>query len=187
MPTDLQRARALFDAEALPFPFVPPGLADALRERTPAIFSSHALDAPPYVLDVHLADWLSGAADFDHAVVAMDGHGTNSWAMHYYLVHGPLALFVQLPWGGAYVDEDAARARIRRVLEWAAPLPARLAALRDAGRLAAGRRLLVVVSRFTRAGWAWVDAPGASPDALDWHPAHQMLAQIDAELDALAR
>lgn len=187
MPTDLQRAQTLFETEALPFPLLPPELAAALRERTPAIFSSHALEAPPYVLDVHLGDWLSGSAAFDHAVVAMDGHGTNSWAMHYYLVHGPLALFVQLPWGGAYVDEEAARAQIRRVLDWAAPLPARLAALQTAGRLDPGQKLLAVVSRFTRSGWAWVRTPVADPEALDWRPADKMLTQIDTELDTLGR
>lgn len=43
----------------------------------------------------------------DYLLMGFDGHGLASRAMHYYLVQGPLALFLQLSWGHAFEDSDA--------------------------------------------------------------------------------
>ncbi|MOA27961.1 hypothetical protein D3C78_1488700 [compost metagenome] len=85
-----------------------------------------------------------------------------------------------MPWGGAYTDAAAERAEIERVPAWARPLPQRLDALRQQGRLAPEQKLLVVLSRCCEPGWAWVRPPETAD--IDWQPPAQMLSRIDAEL-----
>lgn len=183
MHTDLHHAEALLRTEGLSLPALPPELAEQLRERAPGIYSTGALVAPPYTLEAYVAELLSAANPDDYAVLAIDGHGSQSWAFHYYLVSGPLALFVQLPWAGAYTDVDTARAEIERVLAWAGPLPQRLAELRQQGRLAPEQKLLVVLTRFSEPRWAWVQPPETAE--ISWQAPAQMLSRIDAELTAL--
>lgn len=185
MNIDLHHAEALLRTEGLSLPGLPPELAGQLRERAPGIYSTGELPAPPYALEVHVAELLASTNPGDCAVLAIDGHGTQSWAFHFYLVSGPLALFVQLPWGGAYGDAATDRAEIERVLAWARPLPQRLAELQQQGRLPPGQKLLVVLTRFSEPRWAWVRPPEAATEAITWQPPAQMLSRIDAELTSL--
>ena len=185
MRSDLHHAQALLSAEGLSFPTLPGALAGQLRERAPGIYSTRELVASPYALEVHVGELLHSANWGDSAVVAIDGHGSQSWAFHYYLISGPLALFVQLPWAGAFSDMNADRAEIERVLDWARPLPQRLTELEKQGRLAPGQKLLVVLTRFSRARWAWVRTPEISMEEIDWRPPAQMLGRIDMELTHL--
>src|ERR1700719_2996338 len=97
-PSTIEQARALFAAEGLPFPPLPERFASALREESPHLFATRASEAPPYNLEVFSLEIQQDPAVPDYAVVGFDGHGTNSWAVHYYLVEGALALFIQLPW-----------------------------------------------------------------------------------------
>ena len=53
--------------------------------------------------------------DREYVAVGHAGHGINSYAMHYFLVYGPVALFAQLPWGGAYMDSTETARVIRSV------------------------------------------------------------------------
>jgi hypothetical protein len=53
----------------------------------------------------------------DYVAIGHVGHGTNSYAITYQLVYGPIACFVQSAWGGIYMDTEAATARTRRKLE----------------------------------------------------------------------
>ena len=186
MRIDLHHAQALLSAEGLGFPALPGALAAQLRERAPGIYSTAELVAPPYALEVHVGELLRSANPGDSAVVALDGHGSQSWAFHHYLVSGPLALFVQLPWAGAFSDMNADRAEIERVLEWARTLPQRLAELDQQGRLAPGQKLLVVLTRFSRPRWAWVQLPAPAAQEVFWQSPARMLGDIDAELAQLS-
>ena len=186
MNTDLLHAQALMRTEGLSFPQLPSELAERLRERSKDIFSTDERITSAYALETHVARFLESAAPSDYAVLAMDGHGFNSWAFHYFLVSGPLALFVQLPWGGAYADTEASRADIERVLAWANPLPERLAQLQKQGRLPTGKKLLAVLTRFSKPRWAWIPPGESTPRDIDWQPADNMLSRINAELDTLS-
>jgi hypothetical protein len=56
-----------------------------------------------------LTDVLAGRAP-DYVAVCHAGHGMNSYALNYHLVHGRLAVLMQVGWGGVYTDNaDAAR------------------------------------------------------------------------------
>ncbi len=185
MNIDLLHAEAFLRTEGLSLPALPPGLAAQLRERAPGLYSTRELAAPAYSLEAHVDGLLHSTHPGDYAVLAMDGHGIQSWAFHYYLVHGPLALFVQLPWGGVYTDVADARAEIERVLAWARPLPQRLADLQQQGRLTPAQKLLVVLTRFGEPRWAWIQSPEAAAEEISWQPPAQMLSRIDEELTAL--
>ncbi|MGB3068342.1 MAG: hypothetical protein WBC18_07340 [Ottowia sp.] len=189
MNTDLLQAQAFLRTEGISFPSLPNGLAEQLRERRNGVFSTRAQAASPYALEAYVSEWLRSenpATPLEYAVIAMDGHGVNSWAFHYYLVAGPLALFIQLPWGGAYTDKALALAEIERIMTWAQPLPERLNQLQGQGRLDPTQKLVVVLTHFSDARWAWVRLNDVAPEDIAWQPAQQMLAHINEELDTLS-
>lgn len=110
-------------------------------------------------------------------MVGFDGHGTNSWAVHFYLVGTGIALFVKLPWGGAYMDPEPARAHIAEIFDWAAALLSRLQRAESAGHIPPGLRLQVAASQFDHAGWRWL---GTGQDAAQapWNPPSGMRAAL---------
>lgn len=178
-------AQALFAAEGLPFPPVPAHLASSLQAQGRGWHASRAVESTPYDLE-HFLDEVTATPDVaDYALVGFDGYGTNSWAVHYYLVTRSLALFVQMPWGGAYTDPERARADIAGMFEWAAKLQSRLQDAQALHAIADGTRLLVCASRVGHAGWRWIRA-GEDADAAPWKPAAGMMSAILAELDDLA-
>ena len=155
-PSTIERARALFAAEQLPFPPLSERFAAALREENPHLFATRSLEAGPYNLEIYSLEIEQESAVPDYAVVGFDGHGINSWAVHYYVVEGALALFIQLPWGGAYVDADEGGRTVTAAFTWAGKLQADVRRARQQGLIPEGWRLLVVASEFATAGWAWV-------------------------------
>jgi len=186
MNIDLLQAEAFLRTAGLSLPALPAGLAEEIRERAPGIYCTREFVDSPYVVEAYVAELLRSANPGDYALLAIDGHGVQSWAFHYYLVSGPLALFVQLPWGGVYTDVATARPEIERVLAWAQPLPQRLAELKRQGRLEPGNKLLVVFSRFSKSRWAWIGQPEAATQDIQWQPSTQMLSRIDEELAQLS-
>ncbi|MCD2513146.1 hypothetical protein [Comamonas endophytica] len=186
MNIELLQAEAFLRTVGLSLPALPAELADRIRERAPGIYCTREIAASPYEVEAYLAELLSPANSGDYALLAIDGHGIQSWAFHYYLVSGPLALFVQLPWGGLYTDVDTARPEIDSVLAWTRTLLPRLAELKQQGRLTPEQRLLVVYTRFSRSGWAWIERPEAAMEDIRWQPPAQMFGRIDAELSHLS-
>ena len=178
-PTDA--AVTAFQEAGLPFPPVPPDLAAQLRQCGPHWYATRPVDRSPYDLASFLSPDVS-ATPF--ALVGFDGHGVNSHAVHYYLVRPSLALYVQLPWGGVYLDHEEAKREIEELFTWAQQLQAGMEAADDQGRLAPRRRLEVMASRFRDAGWRWNDT-GGTADGTPWRPASGMLDAILKEVDAL--
>ncbi len=104
---------ATFTSSGLPVPPVPESLRPALRAPSPWCWTTRDIDpfqmymfAPEY-----LADVVAGRVP-DYVAVSHAGHGTNSYAINYHLVHGPLAVIMQIGWGGVYTDNAAAAARL---------------------------------------------------------------------------
>jgi hypothetical protein len=175
----LQRAQALFEQEELPFPYLPMTLSSALAQHSPTIFSTRSLVDTPYDLGAFLSELASNPAVPDYAVIGFDGYGYNSWAVHHFCVQSDLALFIQLPWGGAFADADADRAEINRMFSWAQGLLQQMAQLQQQGLIPPGRRLLVIASTFGRSGWAWL-GPDASDEA---NPPLQTGGKLRADVD----
>jgi hypothetical protein len=123
-PSPADEARESFARERLPLPPLHEHLAARLAAAADRVFASRQLAYGPYSLGPFLHELETGDPG-EYAVVGFDGHGMNSWAAHYYLVQPGLALFLQLPWGGAYHDpaegpdgdevpRDEAARRLRR-------------------------------------------------------------------------
>jgi hypothetical protein len=101
--------------------------------------------------------------------LAHDGHGINSYALHYYLVRGPLRLFLQMGWGGVYMDGPKTTEEANRCFALVGQLvPAVEAAVR-AGRLRPEARFVVAASEFYGCYWIkpgekeQTEIPGHSP------------------------
>ena len=110
--SDLERARQLFHKAGLGFPAIPEVFAVQLKERGRWLYSTRPLTMSPYNLG-HYVNELELSPVEDYAVLAHSGHGANSYAIQYYVVQGPLRMFLHLGWGGAYMDNEAAAAGIR--------------------------------------------------------------------------
>jgi hypothetical protein len=174
--------QALFDAESLRHPPVPAGMAALLQPAGPVVFTTRPLQESPYDLDHYLLEFEADPALPDYAVVGFDGHGINSWAAHYYVVCDGLALFIQLPWGGAYLKPEPARAEIADLFDWAALLQSKMALAQQRQLIPGHRRLQVVASRFTHAGWRWLEV-GTDNTSVPWNEAAGMKAAIQQALD----
>lgn len=97
--------------------------------------------------------------------VAHHGHGRNSWALHYQLRLGPVAIALQVPWGNAYDDPAAANEHVARRFGDVRAILTALAGASDARR---SGRLLVVALTDHRGDWAAVTTADGSHERL--HP-----------------
>ena len=109
---DEEKARALFTRAGLAFPTIPEELASRLKKQDTWRYSTRELKMSPYNLLHYVREGDRGAVD-DYAVLCHSGHGSNSYALQYYLVNGPLRMFLHLAWGGVYTDAVEAAANIR--------------------------------------------------------------------------
>jgi hypothetical protein len=179
-------ARAIFTREALPFPPLPPAMTPALIQCSDNVFATRKLEQTPYLLE-HFRGEVRREVVADYAIVGFDGHGVNSWAVHYYLVDDALALFIQLAWGGVYTDAAEARELIAEAFEWAARLQERVREASKRGLIPRDWRLLVVASEFAEPGWAWLPPPQPEPEPLDYvvQRPDNLMPKVDAALDEL--
>lgn len=134
-----EKVRHLFQEAGLAIPNVPEQLAAGLKEQGKWLFSTRALNMSPYNLDHYVEE----RDQAPYVVLAHSGHGANSYAIQYYLVSGPLRLFLHLGWGGVYDDAEADASKIRECFSLADKIvPAAL----TSGKLAPGERLTIVGS-----------------------------------------
>lgn len=148
----LSKARTLFLSSELAFPRIPEELGARLQELEPWVFSTRPLPASPYEIRQFVEEVRSGVVD-DYAVLAHAGHGVNSYALHYYLVRGTLALFLQLGWGGVYSDDVRDREHIRQCFLMVGKLLKATGKTVPAKRMAGSDRLLVVGSDLYGSEW----------------------------------
>lgn len=149
--TDLHRARMRFEKAGLAFPEVPPELAARMQARTRWRYSTPS--APTFAARSDLTRYDVGryAADFeaaasrvqDYALLAHSSHASRSHALRYFLVTGPLGLFVSLRWGRESRPEKADAKRIRDCIWLADEL---VEAVKVSRRLGPGERLMVVAA-----------------------------------------
>jgi hypothetical protein len=164
----IERASAHFRDMGLAFPHIPEESGDGLAQLSEWVFATRT-DAPgPYDIDWFVTEACT-RSELGYLLIGQDGHGINSYAMHYYLVLRPLALFVQSGWGGVYMDpaESArdieSRFRLARRLVDAAHVAA------TAGRFGPHERLIVVESDFFGGRWARLQVPVGDVRAIAWN------------------
>lgn len=180
--TALEQAAAQFAAEGVPFPDIPATLAGRLRRRAEWWYDTRPEGAPPYALDSYVQAFIdrgrgTGESPADYVVLAHDGHGASSWALHFYLVVGPVAAFVQSSWGGATTDDDTDALERARMADRFLGVRDLFAAANDAGTRLGDRRVCVVVSDMGPKRWAvledgqpvgWQDEPDPLAAARRW-------------------
>jgi hypothetical protein len=132
---------AAFTDSHLPLPPVPEPLRPRLRTVRDWCWSTREIDGfAMYMFESGFpADVLAGRAP-DYVAVSHAGHGVNSYAINYHLVCGPLAVLLQVGWGGIYTDNAAAARRLDGLFR-------RCEALHAAGATATGGRVLCVFSQ----------------------------------------
>ena len=157
----LEAARILFESEELPYPYVPDGLAPALQPVGKAVFGTRDIESGLYTLEPFISE-LEQNPPKDYLLMGFDGHGTASWAMHYYLVYGPLAAFLQLSWANPFADIETSRRRVEGSLGLAESLIDCLNMAIETGKVPREQRLLVVESDFTPSRWGWIDTEGTT-------------------------
>jgi hypothetical protein len=110
----VDQARKDFVGADLGMPPIPATLSPLLRGGNWDYRTSVGPSA--YNFDEHV-DAARAADAPDSLVLAHAGHGSNSYAISYYLVLGNVRILLQLAWGGAYMNPEETTARIRSVFE----------------------------------------------------------------------
>lgn len=146
--TDILKAKALFKKAGLAFPVLPKKLALSLKERGEWIYSTRPVDIFPYMIDQYINEDNKTKID-DYAVLSHSGRGINSYAIQYYLVCGPLRMFLFLGWGGVYMDKKKAAKQIKECFGLADKITKAASK-----KLRADSRLTVVVSDFYGNYWS---------------------------------
>jgi hypothetical protein len=134
-----EAARLFLEQLGLPFPPMPQAWLDDLLELGPGHFATRT--GLPGLAEP--GAWLARLRDRtlpDHVAFGLGGHGLAGRVVVYALARGPLALLLQVPWGGAYDDPQVQAGEARRVLD----LAAGLVAAPGLDRLPPGRRLVVI-------------------------------------------
>ncbi|RKN03662.1 hypothetical protein D7319_31100 [Streptomyces radicis] len=169
----------VFEQTGLGVPPVPDELRGDVRQLRPWAFATRGIDPMAmYMFDRHPVDEALAGPGEDYMAVCHAGHGANSYAVTYHLVFGPLALFAQTGWGGAYMDSVRTAVQVREQFRRCAELAERAERLRDLPRAALGRaprRLIVADSALRRtAHCGWLDeAPGDQVAAQEWFRANR--------------
>ena len=174
-PQGLDQARQLFAQEGLPFPTLPAELAPHLRLLAPWVFGTRALPVSLYDLDWFIEEAVAGKAE-DYILLGHAGHGINSWAIHYYVVQGPLGLFIQIGYGGAYMERDRSIAKLRKTFEEATELLDSAREAQHTGEFDPSQHLLVVESDLTGSRWTWRGLNETEAKNLAWQTGSDAIA-----------
>lgn len=148
----LEQARQLFADSGLPFPFIPPEMTGEIRQITEWVYGTRSDQAFLYYLTWFINE-VGTTPVADYLLFGHDGHGINSYAIHYYLVRGPLALFVQESWGSAYGDKEKDSQAVAERFSQAEALVHAVETAQQRGVFKPDERLVVVTSSFYGAIW----------------------------------
>jgi len=104
---DLLEAKGQFEAQGLPFPYIPKEMEAGFKRLRPWVFGTGHRGHGLYNISKFSRDALTRPQE-DFLLLGQAGHGIQSYAMHYYVARNPLYLFLQIAYGGAYTDNDEA-------------------------------------------------------------------------------
>lgn len=168
MRGDYGRLEALLAEIGLAMPPMPADAEDRLKERDDRCFCTRALKVPPSDV-THYARKAIGGASPDYVLVAQAADGLPRAAIHYFLVQGPLQIFLQIGWTEDQVERSRAAGLVNDCFALADRLVTAVPQALRLGRLAREGRLTVVGSEFRESFWEVAAAgararqPGRSP------------------------
>jgi len=168
---DYARVEALLREAGLAMPPMPETARGRLKERGEWCFSTRALKVSPYDLQHYVRKVIAGASP-DYVLIAHAGPGVNLCALHYFLVQGPLQLFLQIKWGGASMDRQGSTALANECFTLAHQLVEAIPEALRRGWLTREGRLTVVASSFSDGFWEV--AAGGGRAEQQWPPPRRM-------------
>ena len=157
---DYARLEALLAELGLPMPPMPEMAEARLKEREEWWFSTRTFKESPDNL-MHYVRKAIGGASPDYVLVARTGEEPDGTALHYFLLQGPLQLFVRIAWGAA--GTDPAGARIRTCLELAHELVVAVPGALHRGLLGRSGRITVVATDDGESFWEAAAGVGERP------------------------
>lgn len=151
-----------FEHKGLPVPPVPEALRPRLRRQGSWCWTTREVDTREmYLFRPHPLVEVLGPDAPEYVAVSHDGHGLNSYAITYHLVYRGLALFVQVAWGGIYMDADRQAAMLAEAFGRVEALVERVESL----TIRPDRRLVCLHSAMRGTGvCGWLLAGGAIED-----------------------
>ena len=102
---DIDKARQLFKKAGFDLPAIPEKLAKQIKQREEMLFSTRAIPMSPNFSSFYV-DEISNNEVGDYALISYSRNGANWMAIHYFLVFGPLRMFLELGRGGMYTDDE---------------------------------------------------------------------------------
>ena len=116
MERDIEKARQLFEKEGFDLPAIPVVFAKQIKQREKWLFSSRAIPKSPNYSSFYV-DEVSNNEVGDYALISYSRNGANWMAIHYYLVFGPLRMFLELGRGGMYTDDAGDAIQVAKIRE----------------------------------------------------------------------
>ena len=149
---DFARVERLLAGAGLTMPPMPEMAEARLKEREDDCFSTRTFKVSPAEL-LHYVRKAIGGVSPDYVLVALGRDGRTADALHFFLVHGPLQLFLQIGWGGAGAARERATALVNGCFALAHQLVEAVPHALRKGRLAPTGRLTVVGSDLGESFW----------------------------------
>ncbi|MFZ2278304.1 MAG: hypothetical protein WAW39_10915 [Prosthecobacter sp.] len=145
-PSGLEKARATFQHAGLTLPHIPQELACRLEQQDRWIFSTRDDTMSPGELTMYVNESYDPPPPY--VMLAYSRHWAD--AMVYYLVFGPLRLFLYLSWGEGVLDATEEKAEIQKCFALADEI---LTAAMTSGKLFPDEYLTVLGSNLHPSHW----------------------------------
>ncbi len=142
--------RNKLNTESLPMPNIPENFRNKIYMLSPWCFTSWiVLPVSAYNINFYINEIQEKNVQ-PYFILEHAGHGVNSCALHNYIVNDRLALFMQIPWGGVYMDNKKQIEKIHDSFSRSAEL-----VKLSMGKHTSEKRLVVYDSGFYGSKWAW--------------------------------
>lgn len=182
----LEQATQWLTAQSLPPPPIPAEFESALVAVTENLYGTRTDKSGLYAIADFTTE-VASQATADYLLFGLGGRGMASNAFHYYLVRGPLALFVQLAYGNVYENKPLSLKRIASAWQQAETLIQAMAEKQT--HFAPDERLLIMMSSFTGASWTQFQGLQEAATfglAANWHQSDAVLEEVLAYVSSLA-
>ena len=149
---DYARVEALLAESGVAMPPMPADARTRLKEREEWCFSTRAFKVSPSELQHYVRKAIADVSP-DYVLIAQAGHGVGSSALHYFLVQGPLQLFLQIGWGGGSAERERSTALLNECFALAHRLVGAIPEALRRGWLPRQGRITVVGSSLGEGFW----------------------------------
>jgi hypothetical protein len=149
---DLARVEALLAEAGMAMPPMPADAEARLKEREEWCFCTRALKVSPSDVPHYVRKAIAGASP-DYVLIAQTGAGAGPTALHYFLVQGPLQIFLQIGWSGGSAERERATALVNECFGLAHQLVDAIPSALRHGRLSRQGRITVLASNLGKGFW----------------------------------